>query len=66
MSASLSIWLLSLAVGFPQDGAGTADVIAPGATLEKVWGEGSFTEGGAAGPGRLDPVFRHRQPDHAV
>ena len=23
------------------------DVIAPGATLEKVWGEGSFTEGGA-------------------
>ncbi len=47
MSASVSIWLMSLAVGFPQDGSGTVDVIAPGATLEKVWGEGSFTEGGA-------------------
>ena len=47
MSASLSIWLMSLAVGFPQDFSGTVDVIAPGATLEKVWGEGSFTEGGA-------------------
>jgi gluconolactonase len=47
MSSSLSIWLMSLAVGFPQDGADPADVIAPGATLEKVWGEGSFTEGGA-------------------
>jgi gluconolactonase len=47
MSASLSIWVLSLAVGFPQDGEGTTEVIAPGATLEKLWGEGSFTEGGA-------------------
>jgi gluconolactonase len=46
-SAALSIWLMSLAVGFPQESAGSADVIAPGATLEKVWGEGSFTEGGA-------------------
>ena len=24
----------------------TADVIAPGAKLEKLWGEGFFTEGG--------------------
>jgi gluconolactonase len=47
MSASLSIWLMLLAVGFPQDSASSADVIAPGSTLEKVWGDGSFTEGGA-------------------
>jgi gluconolactonase len=47
MSPTFSIWLISLAVGLPQEGAGPVDVIAPGATLEKVWGEGSFTEGGA-------------------
>ncbi len=47
MSATVSIWLVSLAVGFPQADADSIDVVAPGATLEKVWGEGSFTEGGA-------------------
>jgi gluconolactonase len=47
MSAAMSIWLVSVAVGFPQANADSIDVIAPGATLEKVWGEGSFTEGGA-------------------
>jgi gluconolactonase len=32
----------------------TADVIAPGAKLERLWGEGSFTEGGAlAGDGSI-------------
>ena len=66
MSATVSIWLISLAVGFPQADADSTDVIAPGATLEKVWGEGAFTEGGALDAGRFDPVFGHRQPDHAV
>jgi gluconolactonase len=47
MSTTVSIWLVSLAVGFPQATAETTDVVAPGATLEKVWGEGAFTEGGA-------------------
>jgi gluconolactonase len=47
MSISISLWLVSLAVGFPQEDLGSAKVVAPGATLEKVWGEGSFTEGGA-------------------
>jgi gluconolactonase len=47
MSLSFSIWLFALAAGFPQEGAGSVDVVAPGATLEKVWGDGSFTEGGA-------------------
>ena len=47
MSATMSIWLVSVAMGFPQANADAIDVIAPGATLEKVWGEGTFTEGGA-------------------
>jgi gluconolactonase len=47
MSPSFSICLLSLAVGFPQEAKPMAAVVAPGAALEKVWGEGSFTEGGA-------------------
>jgi len=42
---SVSIWIAALAIGFPQDDSST--VIAPGAKLEKVWGEGDFTEGGA-------------------
>jgi gluconolactonase len=47
MSMSISIWLVSLAFGFPQDDLSSAKVVAPGATLEKLWSEGSFTEGGA-------------------
>ncbi len=63
MAEPMSIWLVCLAVALPQEAkdpvksaeqlpavAATAepgDVIAPGAKLEKVWGEGSFTEGGA-------------------
>ena len=66
MSATVSIWLLSCAVVFSQADGELIDVIAPGATLEKVWGDGTFTEGGALDRGRFDPVFRHRQPDHAV
>jgi gluconolactonase len=42
---STSIWIAALAVGFFQEGS-TA-VIAPRATLEKLWGDGEFTEGGA-------------------
>jgi hypothetical protein len=38
MSASLTIWLVSLAAGLYQDNPGSADVIVPGAKLEKVWG----------------------------
>ena len=47
MSTTLSIWLVAYAVGFPQASADSTDVIEPGAKLEKVWGEGTFTEGGA-------------------
>ncbi len=42
---SLSIWIAALSIGFLQDDSSA--VIAPGAKLEKVWGEGEFTEGGA-------------------
>ena len=34
-------------MAFAGDEPGSADVLAPGAKLEKLWGEGSFTEGGA-------------------
>jgi gluconolactonase len=47
MSTTLSICLVLHAVAFPQAESDPSDVIAPGATLEKVWGDGSFTEGGA-------------------
>jgi gluconolactonase len=47
MSASISIWLVSLAAGLYQANPGSEQVIAPGATLEKLWGDGAFTEGGA-------------------
>ena len=66
MSATVSIWLLSCAVGFSQADVDSIDVIAPGATLEKVWGEEKFTGRGSAGSGRFDLVFRHRRPGHAV
>jgi gluconolactonase len=39
--------LIALAVAFPQEGADSSSIVDPGAKLEKVWGEGSFTEGGA-------------------
>jgi gluconolactonase len=42
---STSIWLVALVIGFAQEDS--AEVIEPGAKLEKVWGEGEFTEGGA-------------------
>src|SRR5262249_23516401 len=42
-----SLIFLTALFGFQQDDAGTASVVEPGAKLEKVWGEGSFTEGGA-------------------
>jgi gluconolactonase len=42
---SPSIWLVGLAIGLVQDDPSA--VIAPGAKMEKVWGEGEFTEGGA-------------------
>jgi gluconolactonase len=38
---------LALIVAFPQDEPGSSSIVAPGAKLEKVWGDGSFTEGGA-------------------
>jgi gluconolactonase len=43
-------WLIAAAlVGFqpPAEKAGSPSVVAPGAKLEKVFGEGTFTEGGA-------------------
>jgi gluconolactonase len=48
MSTSISCALMVLAMGWPQEKAPAASsVVAAGAELEKVWGEGSFTEGGA-------------------
>jgi len=47
MATSVLIQLVFLVVGLPDDDAASASVVAPGAKLEKVWGEGSFTEGGA-------------------
>jgi gluconolactonase len=47
MSMSISVWLVSLAVGFPQGELSSDQVVAPGAKLEKLWSEGSFMEGGA-------------------
>jgi len=44
---SVSLLVLTVLIGFPQGDAGSANVVEPGATLEKVWSEGSFTEGGA-------------------
>jgi gluconolactonase len=41
----LSIWFAALAIGYVQDDS--SNVIAPGAKVEKVWGDGEFTEGGA-------------------
>jgi gluconolactonase len=43
----ISTWLLAFAVALLQDDPGAGNVVAPGAKLEKVWSEGSFTEGGA-------------------
>ncbi len=39
--------LLAIAFALPQTDDGPSNVVEPGAKLEKVWGEGSFTEGGA-------------------
>jgi gluconolactonase len=36
-----------MAVTLAQDGSDSSSIVAPGAKLEKVWGDGSFTEGGA-------------------
>ncbi len=47
MAASILIRLISLVLAVPQEDAASTSVIAPGAKLEKVWGDGSFTEGGA-------------------
>ena len=47
MAASILIRLIILVVALPQEDAASTSVIAPGAKLEKVWGDGAFTEGGA-------------------
>jgi gluconolactonase len=47
MSLSVPIWLVVLAIGFAQDDPGSTSVVVPGTKIEQVWGEGSFTEGGA-------------------
>jgi gluconolactonase len=50
MSLILSISLASMVLSLAQEGSDptSGDVSAPGAKLEKLWGDGSFTEGGAA------------------
>ena len=67
----VSLLILLSAVGV----AATAEVeiVAPGATLEKLWGEGSFTEGGAlAGDGAIlfsdigDRIMRYDPATGAV
>ena len=47
MIASVLFRLALFVVGLPQDDAASSSVVAVGAKLERVWGEGSFTEGGA-------------------
>jgi len=42
-----SLLFLTVVVGFLQEDPGAAVVVQPGSTLEKVWSEGTFTEGGA-------------------
>ena len=42
-----SLLVLTVLVGFLQEDPSAAVVLVPGATLEKVWSEGTFTEGGA-------------------
>jgi gluconolactonase len=51
MMISHQLFLLALTTSsvFRQESA--SDVVAPGAKLEKLWGEGSFTEGGALADG---------------
>jgi len=48
---SISLLVVAALVGFPQPPAqpqaGSSSVVASGAKLEKVWGDGEFTEGGA-------------------
>src|SRR6516162_4681764 len=39
--------LALLALTMPADGPGSEGLLTPGATLEKLWGDGTFTEGGA-------------------
>jgi gluconolactonase len=55
MSTCPLVLLLVLSGSAPPEDAGAAPaVVAPGATLEKLWSEGSFTEGGAlAGDGTI-------------
>jgi gluconolactonase len=55
---SISLLFLAALTGLGQEGfpptADSANVVAPGAVIEKVWSEGSFTEGGAlAGDGSI-------------
>ena len=45
MSASISIWLISLAVGFPQEGAGSADVSRPGRSSRRSGAKGRSPKG---------------------
>jgi gluconolactonase len=53
MLACLRLLALTLAA-FPDEPPGPGGLLAPGAKLEKLWGEGSFTEGGAlAGDGSI-------------
>jgi gluconolactonase len=39
--------LLAIVAAFPVDDAASSPVVEPSAKLEKLWGEGEFTEGGA-------------------
>ncbi len=43
----LTAALLAMIVAFLQDEPDSSSIVAAGAKLEKVWGDGSFTEGGA-------------------
>lgn len=44
---SISLLVVPVLFGFLQPQSGSGSVVAPGATLEKVFGQGEFTEGGA-------------------
>ena len=44
---SISLLVVTAVIGFPPSQSGSDSVVAPGAKLEKVFGDGEFTEGGA-------------------
>ena len=47
MTLGPALLALALSPAPPDDAAASAGLLAPGAAVDKLWGEGEFTEGGA-------------------